>query len=121
LQKPLPSELPAVILEALFFGREYDFRIWVSLLPIVAGVALTTVTELSFVLAGFVCALTACLANALQIIMTELLLKGKLELDSINTVSGRLLATDLFLILWRGTELNFGLAGFVCAVTACLA
>jgi uncharacterized membrane protein len=34
----------AIILESLFFGREYDFRIWVSLLLIVAGVALTSVT-----------------------------------------------------------------------------
>ena len=77
----------AVALESLFFGREYDHRIWISLLPIVAGVALTTATELSFVLAGFLCAMAACFANALQMILTELLLKGKLELDSINTVS----------------------------------
>ncbi|GAQ82756.1 hypothetical protein KFL_001230040 [Klebsormidium nitens] len=75
-----------VILETLFFARDYDVRIWASLLPIVAGVALTTVTELSFVLTGFICALAACFANALQMIMTELLMKGKLELDSINTL-----------------------------------
>lgn len=77
-------------LETLFFGRDYDVRIWASLLPIVAGVALTTITELSFVLTGFICALAACFANALQMIMTELLMKGKLELDSINTVSRNL-------------------------------
>ncbi|MQM16808.1 hypothetical protein Taro_049769 [Colocasia esculenta] len=74
-----------VILQWLVWGRHFDWRIWASLVPIVGGILLTSITELSFNVLGFCAALFGCLATSTKTILAESLLHGY-KFDSINTV-----------------------------------
>uniref|UniRef100_A0A1D1Z9U0 UDP-galactose transporter 1 n=1 Tax=Anthurium amnicola TaxID=1678845 RepID=A0A1D1Z9U0_9ARAE len=74
-----------VILQWLVWRRHFDWRIWASLVPIVGGILLTSVTELSFNMLGFCAALFGCLATSTKTILAESLLHGY-KFDSINTV-----------------------------------
>eukprot|EP00850_Spirogloea_muscicola_P013756 SM000095S24970 [mRNA] locus=s95:259012:260455:+ [translate_table: standard] len=75
-----------VFLQRVFWGKTFDTRIYVSLLPVVGGVALTSATELSFHMGGFLAAVVSTLFTALNSILAEVLLKGKVSIDSLNTV-----------------------------------
>lgn len=48
---------------------------------------LASITELSFVWAGFLAALTSCFVTSVGVILADLLLSGRYKFDSINTVS----------------------------------
>lgn len=74
-----------VILQWLIWRKYFEWRIWTSLIPIVGGILLTSVTELSFNLAGFCAAMFGCLATSTKTILAESLLHGY-KFDSINTV-----------------------------------
>ncbi|XP_010242765.1 PREDICTED: UDP-galactose transporter 1 [Nelumbo nucifera] len=74
-----------VILQWLVWRKYFDWRIWASLVPIVGGILLTSVTELSFNIFGFCAALFGCLATSTKTILAESLLHGY-KFDSINTV-----------------------------------
>lgn len=74
-----------VILQWLVWQKHFDGRIWASLVPIVGGILLTSVTELSFNMFGFCAALFGCLATSTKTILAESLLHGY-KFDSINTV-----------------------------------
>ncbi|KAK6939873.1 Sugar phosphate transporter domain [Dillenia turbinata] len=74
-----------VILQWLVWRKYFDWRIWASLIPIVGGILLTSITELSFDMAGFCAALFGCLATSTKTILAESLLHG-FKFDSINTV-----------------------------------
>ncbi|GAB2271463.1 UDP-galactose transporter 1 [Dionaea muscipula] len=74
-----------VILQWLVWRKYFDWRIWASLVPIVGGILLTSVTELSFNMFGFSAALLGCLATSTKTILAESLLHGY-KFDSINTV-----------------------------------
>lgn len=74
-----------VILQWLVWKKYFDWRIWASLVPIVGGILLTSVTELSFNVFGFCAALFGCLATSTKTILAESLLHGY-KFDSINTV-----------------------------------
>ncbi|KAJ8424658.1 hypothetical protein Cgig2_003092 [Carnegiea gigantea] len=65
--------------------KYFDWRIWASLIPIVGGILLTSITELSFNMFGFLAALFGCLATSTKTILAESLLHGY-KFDSINTV-----------------------------------
>ncbi|KAJ6997860.1 UDP-galactose transporter 1 [Populus alba x Populus x berolinensis] len=69
----------------LVWRKYFDWRIWASLVPIVGGILLTSVTELSFNMFGFCAALFGCLATSTKTILAESLLHGY-KFDSINTV-----------------------------------
>ena len=56
----------SVILLSLFFGRKYSKLVWLTLLPIVGGVAVGSTTELNFSMAAFLCAMTSNIASALR-------------------------------------------------------
>lgn len=56
-----------------------------SLVPIVGGILLTSITELNFNILGFSAALFGCLAASTKTILAESLLHGY-NFDSINTV-----------------------------------
>ncbi|CAF2205011.1 unnamed protein product [Brassica rapa] len=75
----------AVVLQWLVWRKYFDWRIWASLVPIVGGILLTSVTELSFNMFGFCAALFGCLATSTKTILAESLLHGY-KFDSINTV-----------------------------------
>ncbi|KAL8059665.1 hypothetical protein ABFS82_03G099500 [Erythranthe guttata] len=74
-----------VILQWLIWKKYFDWRIWASLIPIVGGILLTSVTELSFNMFGFCAALFGCVATSTKTILAESLLHGY-KFDSINTV-----------------------------------
>ncbi|XP_052188201.1 UDP-galactose transporter 1-like [Diospyros lotus] len=74
-----------VILQWLVWRKDFDWRIWASLVPIVGGILLTSITELSFNMLGFCAALFGCLATSTKTILAESLLHGY-KFDSINTV-----------------------------------
>ncbi|XP_057495134.1 UDP-galactose transporter 1-like [Actinidia eriantha] len=74
-----------VVLQWLVWRKHFDWRIWTSLMPIVGGILLTSVTELSFNIYGFCAALFGCLATSTKTILAESLLHG-FNFDSINTV-----------------------------------
>ncbi|XP_024976797.1 GDP-mannose transporter GONST5-like isoform X2 [Cynara cardunculus var. scolymus] len=69
----------------MVWRKYFDWRIWASLVPIVGGILLTSVTELSFNVLGFCAALFGCLATSTKTILAESLLHGY-KFDSINTV-----------------------------------
>ncbi|KAJ0960288.1 hypothetical protein J5N97_001903 [Dioscorea zingiberensis] len=87
LIETIKSFTPAttVILQWLVWGKYFDWRVWASLIPIVGGIVLTSVTELSFNTYGFCAALVGCLATSTKTILAESLLHGY-KFDSINTV-----------------------------------
>lgn len=66
----------AVILQWLVWRKYFEWRIWASLVPIVGGILLTSVTELSFNVFGFCAALVGCLATSTKTILAESLLHG---------------------------------------------
>ncbi|XP_023523705.1 UDP-galactose transporter 1 [Cucurbita pepo subsp. pepo] len=74
-----------VVLQWLVWRKYFDWRIWASLIPIVGGILLTSVTEMSFNMLGFCAALFGCLATSTKTILAESLLHGY-KFDSINTV-----------------------------------
>jgi len=74
-----------VILQWLVWNKHFEWRIWASLVPIVGGILLTSVTELSFNIFGFCAAMVGCLATSTKTILAESLLHGY-KFDSINTV-----------------------------------
>ncbi|KAM0947346.1 putative sugar phosphate transporter domain-containing protein [Dioscorea sansibarensis] len=74
-----------VMLQWLVWRKHFDCRIWGSLVPIVGGILLTSITELSFDVFGFCAALFGCLATSTKTILAESLLHGY-KFDSINTV-----------------------------------
>ncbi|KAJ3681486.1 hypothetical protein LUZ60_015975 [Juncus effusus] len=74
-----------VILQWLVWRKQFEWRIWASLVPIVGGILLTSITELSFNAFGFCAALFGCLATSTKTILAESLLHGY-KFDSINTV-----------------------------------
>lgn len=49
------------------WGRRFDPRVYLSLLPVVGGIVLTSVTELSFVWAGFLAALFGCFVTSTKV------------------------------------------------------
>ncbi|XP_073135755.1 GDP-mannose transporter GONST5-like [Henckelia pumila] len=74
-----------VFLQWLIWRKHFDWRIWVSLIPIVGGILFTSMTELSFNTIGFCAALFGCLATSTKTILAESLLHGY-NFDSINMV-----------------------------------
>ncbi|CAM6129951.1 unnamed protein product [Calypogeia fissa] len=74
-----------VVLQWLVWRKVFDQRVWLSLLPVVGGIMLTSITELSFNLFGFLAALFGCLVTSTKTILAESLLHGY-NFDSINTV-----------------------------------
>ena len=53
----------SVILLSLFFGRKYSKLVWLTLIPIVGGVAVGSTSELNFSMAAFLCAMTSNIAR----------------------------------------------------------
>lgn len=74
-----------VALQWLVWKKSFDRRVWLSLIPIVGGIVLTSVTELSFNMVGFLAAFFGCVVTSTKTILAESLLHGY-NFDSINTV-----------------------------------
>lgn len=65
-----------MVLQWLVWKKSFDNRVWLSLLPIVGGIVLTSVTELSFNMAGFLAAFFGCVVTSTKTILAESLLHG---------------------------------------------
>lgn len=61
----------SVILLTLFFGRRYSKLVWLTLIPIVAGVAVGSTTELNFSMGSFLCAMLSNVASALRSVTSK--------------------------------------------------
>ena len=56
----------SVFLTAFFFKRRYTKLVWLTMLPIVGGVAVGSTNELNFSLGSFICAMLSNVASALR-------------------------------------------------------
>ena len=80
---------------------------YVAVLPVVVGVAITTVSEAEFIWSGFLAALLSTVSQALQTVVSKRVLRGeevtKSELFAVAAVYAFLLLLPLFLLLeaWR--------------------
>ena len=61
----------SVVLLTLFFGRRYSKLVWLTLIPIVGGVAVGSTTELNFSMASFLCAMLSNVASALRAVTSK--------------------------------------------------
>lgn len=74
-----------MLLQWLVWRKVFDRRVWLSLLPVVGGIMLTSITELSFNMFGFLAALFGCLVTSTKTILAESLLHGY-NFDRYNTL-----------------------------------
>jgi len=80
------SLVPAftVALQTVLLKQYSSKMTYLSLVPVVGGVALASFTEVNFEFIGFMAALIASLTTSVQSIVSSMLLTGALKLDSIN-------------------------------------
>lgn len=80
------SLVPAftVFLQTALLEQYSSKMTYLSLIPVVGGVALASFTEVNFEFVGFMAALIASFTTSIQSVVSSRLLTGALKLDSIN-------------------------------------
>eukprot|EP00039_Didymoeca_costata_P011369 m.159449 g.159449 ORF g.159449 m.159449 type:complete len:322 (-) comp15151_c1_seq10:1495-2460(-) len=89
----------------------YSWQIYMSLIPIVLGVIVTSATQLEFNLLGLVSALLSCCSLSLQSIFSKKVMKG---IDHLNLLLGTTQVCFLFFLpvwfFYEGYSMMFGSA-----------
>jgi solute carrier family 35, member E3 len=85
-------------LQYVIFGSRLTREAVHSLIPVTAGVALASITEISFHAGGFVAALASCLLTGMKFILSSQMLGGRYNLDSINMLRLMCPPSVLFLV-----------------------
>jgi len=75
-----------VLLQYMLQSKQFPSIVYASLAPVCGGIALSSVTEMSFEWTGFLAALAGCFATSSKTILAENLLKGIERFDSLNTI-----------------------------------
>lgn len=75
------------ICASLFFGETYPWFVYLSLVPVVFGVALSSATELTFTWMGFSTAMTSNLAFAMRNVFSKLTMADYKNDESLSSVN----------------------------------
>ena len=84
----------AVGLAYVMQGKTHSYQTYLSLVPVVLGVAIATLGDISFTFMGFVLTILGTLLAALKTVVTNLVQVGPLKMDSVS-------------LLWRLSLLAF--------------
>jgi len=87
----------SVILLTMFFGAKYSKWVWLSLIPIIAGVMGGSASEINFSMAAFLLAMTSNLACALRGV-TSKSMQEELGLRGINLYAGIAIVSSVMLL-----------------------
>ncbi len=98
------SPLFTVLLGRIFLKERQTLLVYLSLVPIVGGVALATVTELRFDLVGLLAALISCLMFTMQNLYSKKLMRER-RFDHMNLLyQTARLSTLMMLPVWAFME-----------------
>jgi len=75
-----------VLLQRVLQAKHFPSIVYASLAPVCGGIALSSVTEMSFEWTGFIAALAGCFATSSKTILAEKLISGIERFDSLNTI-----------------------------------
>lgn len=109
------STTPVITVAAyrLLFGRAYSTETYLSLIPIVLGVGMTTYGEYYFTLAGFLLTFLGVALAVAKTIATNRIMTGSLKLSPMETLMrmSPLAFFQALLIAWISGELSGAIAG----------
>ncbi|CAK7220626.1 hypothetical protein SBRCBS47491_004252 [Sporothrix bragantina] len=115
------STTPVITVAAyrLLFGRSYSTETYLSLIPIVLGVGMTTYGEYYFTMTGFVLTLLGVVLAVAKTIATNRIMTGSLKLSPMETLMrmSPLAFIQALFISWASGELS-GAAGKATAAMA---
>jgi solute carrier family 35 protein E1 len=98
-----------VMLSKVILGDSFGWGIYLSLVPIVGGVLLTTATQVDFNMGGLAAAIMATLFSSIQSIFSKKVMKGIDHLNLLLRTTTMCLA--IFLPIWywhEGHDMVFG-------------
>jgi hypothetical protein len=74
----------AILIHRVVYARSYSTATYLSLIPLIAGVALTTYGDYYFTLMGFLCTLLGAILAAVKTVATNRLMTGSLALPPLE-------------------------------------